>query len=462
MMKIFKVYIVGAGPGEPDLITVKGLKILEEADVVIYDRLINRRILSYAREEAELISLDDITARSAHSIGKLMVEKAKKGLKVLRLKNGDPFVFGRTTQELKPLLENRIKFCLVPGITAANAASCYSGIPLTCREKASTVLILTGREAKGKKESSINWNKIVQAETIVIYMTVASLNEIVTNLIKAGRPPRTASALIANISNIGQRTIRTTLKRLASKAEEENISPPAIVIIGNVVEYEPDLNWFRKEKKVLFTGLSQERYYEKGLIFHLPMIEIKPCDDYREMDVLIKDLKQFHWILFSSRYGVYYFMERLFKCGKDCRELSGIKIAAIGSSTANKLREYGIKADLIPSRENSQGLLSEFKKIKPKGLKILLPRSDIADKGLTKGLKALGAKVYPCVAYRNVMPKDLPELNFNFFDEIIFTSPSTVRNFMRRYKGIPSSLKVKWIGEVTKEAVERWLKVIKS
>ncbi|MCM8809610.1 MAG: uroporphyrinogen-III synthase, partial [Candidatus Omnitrophica bacterium] len=236
---------------------------------------------------------------------------------------------------------------------------------------------------------------------------------------------------------------------------------------------EKDFNWFKKTKKVLFTGLSSERFFEDGLIFHIPMIEIKPLDDYTELDNWIKKLagtnhqplttnhKVVDWIVFTSRFGVYYFFDRLFKLGYDTRILTGLKIAAIGCSTANKLKEYGIVADLVPKNECSMGLLDEFKKIINQNTNhkspttILLPRSDIADKGLTDGLTKLGFKVYPVVAYKNVIPENLPELDFDFFDEIIFTSPSTVRNFIKRYGKPPKKIKIRTIGPVTQaEAIK--------
>ncbi|MFN3966088.1 MAG: glutamate-5-semialdehyde dehydrogenase [Endomicrobiia bacterium] len=225
-----------------------------------------------------------------------------------------------------------------------------------------------------------------------------------------------------------------------------------------------ELRGCKKTKKILFTGLSSERFFEKGLIFHIPMIEIKELKNYKDLDDYIKKLilqKNVDWIIFTSRYAVYYFFERLYNLGYDTRILFGIKIAAIGSSTANRLKEYGVVCDLVPKRECSLGLIDEFKKIlksSKQKVKIFLPRSDIADKGLTEMLKKLGAEVYPSVVYKNVIPENLPEIDFSFFDEIIFSSPSCVKNFVKKYGVPPEKLKLKSIGKVTEKAVEMFIK----
>ncbi|MCM8784938.1 MAG: uroporphyrinogen-III C-methyltransferase [Candidatus Omnitrophica bacterium] len=463
-MKTGKVYLVGAGPGEHDLITLKGMKILQQADVVIYDYLVDRSILKYAKPESEIICADELSSgiynngftKRQDLINRLMVKKAKEGKNVVRLKNGDPFIFGRANEELGTLVKNKIEFSVIPGVSAVNAGSCFSGIPLTVRGISSSVVITTGHEAEEKNKGFVDWNKIANIDTIVLYMAVENLSYIVQKLIAAGLKKTMPIAVISNISKICQKSIVGTLKDIVKKVEKEKISPPAIVIIGDVVKKEKRFNWFRRAKKILFTGISSERFFKKGIIFHIPMIEIRPLDDYTEMDNWIKKISIFDWIVFTSRFGVYYFFDRLFRLGYDSRILSGIKIAAIGSSTANKLKEYGIIADLVPINECSDGLIQEIKSKNIKGKKIFLPRSDIADKGLTERLRDLEAEVYPCVAYKNVMPDDLPDIDLNFFDEIIFTSPSTVRNFIKRYGKIPKKVKIRSIGWVTQKEIEKW------
>ncbi|MCM8830970.1 MAG: uroporphyrinogen-III C-methyltransferase [Candidatus Omnitrophica bacterium] len=479
-MKRGKVYLVGAGPGEPDLITVKGLKVLQQADVVIYDYLVAKSILKYTKPETEKICVDELDkeiykngfTKNQDKINQLMVEKAKKGKNVVRLKNGDPSIFGRMNEELEFLRKNNIAFRIVPGVTAATACACYTGIPLTARDISSTICITTGHEANLKHRSFVDFSKVAKIDTIILFMSVETLNSVVEKIISNGKDKTTPVCVVSNISRINQKTVVGNLDNIVEKVKKEKISAPAIVIIGDVVKKEKDFNWFKKTKKVLFTGLSSERFFEDGLIFHIPMIEIKPLKDYTELDNWIKSLnvqfsthnEKIDWIFFTSRFGVYYFFERLFKLGFDTRILNGIKIAAIGYSTANKLKEYGIIADLVPKNECSEGLLEEFKDVicsmfnAQCSMKILLPRSDIADKGLTEALKKLGCKVFSCVAYRNVMPENLPEIDFSFFDKIIFSSPSTVRNFIKRYGKSPlEEIEIKAIGPVTKKELKKWV-----
>ena len=459
-----KVYLVGAGPGDPNLIAVKGREILRQAEVVIYDYLVDRRILDEAKEGAELICCDKL-GKNRYSdgflihqekINNLIVKKAKEGKKVVRLKNGDPSIFSRLSQELNALVKNKIDFEIVPGVTAASAASCLSGIPLTDRRFASSVVFATGHEDPKKKKSSFDWNSLAKSGTIVLYMAVEKLNRIVNELLKAGKDGNTPVVIVQNASLLTQKILTGTLKDIAKKAKHQKIRPPAIIIIGETVKLEKDFNWLNKNKRILFTGLSKERFFIEGTYFHLPLIEIETLSDYTEFDNYLKNIGQFNWIVFTRRFGVQYFFERLTKAGFDSRILKDINIAVIGNSTKDKLLEFGISADLVPKIESSKGLLDAFKKIGIKDDRIFLPRSDISDKGLSEGFKNLKAKVTEAIAYKNVMPKDLPDLDLSYFDEVMFTSPSGVRNFIKRYGKLPSNIKVSCIGEVTKNEARRW------
>lgn len=459
-----KVYLVGAGPGKPDLITIRGLNILKEADVVIYDYLVDKRILENAKEDAELICCDKLGKKRysdgflvhQDKINNLLVKKAKEGKKVIRLKNGDPSIFSRCSQELEVLVKNKIEFEVVPGITAGVAASCLSGIPLTDRRFASSCVFVTGHEDPKKKEGFLDWGVLSKMGTVVLYMAVENLETIVYKLLKAGKSGNTPIAIIQDASLITQKILTGTLKNIAKKAKYEKIKPPAIAIIGEVAKLEKEFNWLKKSKRILFTGLSKERFFEKGSYVHLPLIKIEPMKDYREFDNYLRNIKEFDWIVFASRYGVEYFLKRLKDIGLDLRALSNIKIAAIGNSTKNRLLDLGVLADLVPKKESSEGLIEEFKKVDVKGKKIFLPRSDISDKGLAKAFEKLGAKVITGFAYRNVMPKNLPYLDLDFFDEIVLTSPSTVRNFKKRYGRLPKKVKVECIGEVTEKEAKKF------
>ena len=461
---IGKVYLVGAGPGRPDLITLRGLNILKEADVVIYDYLVDRSILDNTKEGTELICCNKLAKKGRHSNGflihqekitDLLIRKVKKGKKVIRLKNGDPSIFGRSSQELKALVEKRIEFEVVPGVTAANAASCINGIPLTDRRFASSCVFVTGHEDPRKKKSLINWNSLANSGTVVLYMAVENLGHIVKEIVKAGKDENTTVAIVQDISLPTQRVLTGTLKDITGKSKRQKVKAPAIIIIGKVAELEKDFNWLKRNKRILFTGLSKERLFTKGTYFHLPLIKIEPMGNYKEFDGYLKNIKEFDWIVVASRYGAEYFFKRLRAIGLDSRVLADIRLAAVGNSTKNRLLDYGIFADLVPEKESSKGLIAEFKKIDLKNKKIFLPRSDISDKGLQKALERLGAKVTTGFAYRNVIPKDLPDLDLNFFDEIMFTSPSTVRNFMKRYKKAPKDVEIKCIGDVTLREAER-------
>ncbi len=459
-----KVYLVGAGPGKPDLITVRGLNILKKADVVIYDYLVDRKLLEDAKDGAELICCDRLAKKGRYSdgfsihqekISNLVVKKAKEGKKVVRLKNGDVSIFSRLSQELDTLVRNKIDFELVPGVTTASAAASYAGIPLTDRRFASTCAFVTGHEDPKKEASSIDWESLSKVGTVVFYMAVENLSEIVKELIKTGKPKDTGCVIVQNATLPAQKVLSGTLEDIAKRAKREEIKPPAIIVVGDVVKLGKRFSWLRKDKKILFTGLSTERFFIKGVYFHLPLIEIRPMSDYKEFDNYLKNISDYDWIIFTSRYGAEYFFKRLGDVGLDLRALNGIKIAAVGKSSQNRLLNFGIKADLVPRNESSKGLIERFKKENLKGKNIFLPRSDISDKGLEKELGKFGALVTTSVAYRNVMPKDLPDLDLNDFDKIMFTSPSGVRNFKRRYKKVPKNVKVRCIGDVTLREAKR-------
>lgn len=458
-----KVYLVGAGPGKPDLITVRGANILKQADVVIYDYLVNKKILENVREEAELICCSklgkkkhlDSSSICQTKINNLLVKKVKQGKNVIRLKSGDPGIFSRLSQELEILAKNKIEFEIVPGVTAASAAACFSGVALTDRKYASSCVFVTGREDLKKKTSFVDWGAIAKEGVIVLYMAVENLAEITGKLLKTGKNRNVPVVVVQNISLVNQKSIVGNLGNIVSKAKNAKLKPPAIIIIGEAAGLEKKFNWLRKGKKILFTGLSKERFFIKGTYFYLPLIKIEFIRDSRKFDSYLKKINDFDWVVFTSRYGVEYFFKRLKNMNFDLRVLKGLKIAAIGSSTKNKLLSLGIRADLVPKNESSKGLIDKFKKEELNGKNIFMPRSDISDKGLSRAFENLGAKVSASVAYKNVMPKGLPDLDLNYFDEIMFTSPSTVRNFKLRYKKLPKKVKVNCIGEVTSKEVKK-------
>jgi len=462
-MKTNKVYLVGAGPGSPDLITVRGREILRQADVIIYDYLVDKRILEEAKEDTELICCDKLGKKRysdgflvhQEKINNLMVKRARQGKKVLRLKNGDPSIFSRLSQELEALVKHKIEFEIVPGVSAASGASGFSGIPLTDRRFSSSCVFVTGHEDPKKEKSALAWDILSKVDTLVLYMAVENLAKIVERLIKAGKSQNTPCVIIQNATLLTQKILSGTLKDIVAKAKKHKIRPPAIIIIGEVAKLEKRFNWFRQNRRILFTGLSKERFFIKGTYSHLPLIKIGPLKDYKRFDNYLKNIRKFGWIIFSSRYGVKYFFKRLKTIGYDSRVFKGIKFAAIGNSTKSHLLDFGINANLVPKEESSKGLLKEFKELNLKDKRIFLPHSDLSDKGLTNGLKAQGAKVVSCIGYKNVMPDYLPDLDLNSFVEIKFSSPSSVRNFVKRYGFIPKKVKVSCIGEVTRKEAKQ-------
>ena len=463
-MRSVKVYLVGAGPGRPDLITVRGLNILRAADVIVYDYLVDKGFLEYAKEGAELICCDKLASKGKFSNGSmidqdritdLVIRKARQGRKVIRLKNGDPSIFSRCSQELEALAKAGIEFEIVPGVTAASAAACLSGIPLTDRRYSSSCIFVTGHEDPKKKGSFIDWKSIARNETIVLYMAVENLSGVVEKLFKTGKDKNTPIAIVQNAGQPTQKVLTGVLGNIAAKAKRYKVIPPAIVIVGKVASLEKNFNWLRKSKRILFTGLSKERFFINGTYFHLPLIKIEPLKDYTKFDNYLGMIRDFDWIVFASRYGVEHFFKRLNAISYDARMLRDIKIAAVGSSTKDRLLDFGVRADLVPKEESSKGLLERFEKEHLEGKKVFLPRSDISDKGLEKGFKKLGANVTTSFAYRNVVPKDLPDLDLGFFNEIMFTSPSTVRNLKRRYGRLPKGIKVSCIGDVTLEEAKK-------
>jgi len=435
-----KVYIVGAGPGRPDLISVRGLKILKQAEVIIYDYLVDKSLLADLSPGVELVCADTLGK-------KRLIKKALAGKKVVRLKNGDATIFSRLSQELKVLQKHKIAFEIVPGITAASAAAAYTGIPLTDRNFSHNVVFVTGHDP------AADWNKIAALDTIVLYMAMANLKEITLKLIAAGKAPETPALIISSVGAIKQKMVKTTLATIASQAARAKVIAPAIIVIGEVVGFEKDFNWLRQNKRVLFTGLSEERYFLDGIYFHLPLIKIVPLKNYQRFDVKIKNIADYGWLVFASRYGVEYFFKRLFAIGLDTRSLATIKIAATGQSTSQRLLDYGVRVDLVPRLESSDGLVVALKKEKINKQLVFMPRSNLADKGLKQKLGQLGAQVISCLAYNNVMPDNLPDIDLSFFNEIMFTSPSTVRNFKKRYGRPPANVELVSIGKTTQAAV---------
>ena len=446
-----KVYLVGAGPGDPGLITLRGKYLLEHAEVVVYDYLANPKLLNYVPKKAQLIYAGKkgggLHAFTQDAINKLLVEHAKAGKMVVRLKGGDPFIFGRGAEEIQELVAEGINFEVVPGVTSATAAATYAGIPITHRDYTASVAFVTGHEDPKKKLSNISWDKLATGVgTIVIYMGIKTLPTITRKLIHYGRSPETPVAVVRWASTPQQRSVVGTLATICDVVEKADIKPPALVIVGEVVKLRESIDWF--EKRALFGRrivVTRTREQASELVAQLeeegaecleyPTIHIEPVDDYTVPDQAIHGMGDYQWVLFTSLNAVAYFFRRLALLGLDSRQLAGPKIAAVGKATAEELLGYGIRADLIPEKFTGEGLAEALVQSQVAGSRILLPRALKAADLLPETLIDAGATVTVAPVYRTVPPlgrkEELREqLESREVDLVTFTSSSTVTNFL--------------------------------
>ncbi len=477
-MKRSIVYLVGAGPGDPRLITIKGMDCIKKADVIIYDYLVNVDLLKNAKPGVELIYVGK--QGGAHTmeqddINQLLVKKAQEDKIVTRLKGGDPYVFGRGGEEVLVLRENHVPFEVVPGITAAIATPNYAGIPVTHRDCTSTFGLITGHEDPTKDESSIDWSKISTGiGTLAFYMGIKNLPYITEQLIKHGRSKDTPVAVIRWGTTSRQKTVTGTLSTIVQKAKD--IKPPAITIVGEVVNLRDQLNWFETKPlfgKTIVVTRSREQasefadqLYEHGAqVIEFPTIDIVKPDSIQPLDDAIKNIHTFNWLVFTSINGVDAFFQRLFELGKDVRELKGLKVCAIGPATEGGIEKYHIKVDCRPPKFVAESVVEELKKVTAiKGENFLLPRADIARSFLPEELQKLGGKVTDLVAYKTVMaqPRDIDlaeKIKSGEIHIVTFTSSSTVRNFIQLVgeKNIPSfngHVKFASIGPITTQTAE--------
>jgi len=461
-----KVYLVGAGPGDAELITLKGYQLICQADVILYDQLIPPELLPLAKPTAELIPVGKHAGKHTlpqEKINELLIEKAKENKIVVRLKGGDPFLFGRGGEEAEAFAEAKINFEVVPGVTSALAAPSYAGIPPTHRDFTSNVAIVTGHRrdklAPAKAGEEI---EIPKAGTIIFLMGVANIQKIVDSLLKAGWSNKTKIAAIENGTFYNQRVITGTLENFVQIAQNANLKPPAVFIVGKVVSLHQKLNWLSSKPKVLVLGTHPEKYKHLGTIVHRPIVKCIALDNYSHLEKVIKQLQSFDWLIFTSPNGVRFFFEQLRLSGLDARALHKTKVAAIGKTTAAELSARGISADLVPAgrrpaedNESSAGLLEKFSKYhghpgrgitgwKPV-IRVLIPRAEVASSELPEGLTQLGAAVEVVPVYKTIEIEPA-EVDFDYIDIILFTSGSVVRAFVNKFGKVPSSIKAYCLG----------------
>lgn len=474
MKKKGVVYLIGAGPGDPGLFTLKGKKILGEAEVIIYDRLINDRILSFANPEAELIYVGKASGEHVFSqdkINALMAEKAAEGKTVARLKGGDPFLYGRGGEEALYLRQHGCDFEIVPGVTSAIAVPAYAGIPVTHRDATSSFAVITGHEKPNKKESSIKWKEIANGiGTLVFLMGIENLIFICESLINNGKDASTPVALIRWGTLPCQEVITGTLGNIAGKAEEAGFKPPAVIVIGEVVKLREQLAWVEEKplwgKRIVVTRARNQAslLVDKinklgGEAIEFPSIRIVKEPDLSPLHDALHTIDKYSWLVFTSVNSVDIFFEEMLNMEMDIRELKGIRICAIGPATKEKLELRGLRVDVTPDEYRAEGILEElYRRVKP-GQSVLLPRARGARDILPKTIRGWGLYVDEVYLYEAQAALQGSEFSREkiingHLDYVTFTSSSTVSNFVKiigkeNVKKIDKKAKVVCIGPIT-------------
>jgi uroporphyrinogen III methyltransferase/synthase len=437
-----RVFLVGAGPGDAELISVKGDRLLKSCDAVVYDSLSNialiegldcKKIFVGKRKGSHYKEQDEIN--------QTLVRLALEGKNTVRLKGGDPLIFGRGLEEADYLRKHFVKYEIVPGITAALAASAYAEIPLTKRGGSPYVTLSSGHHEENTFIPEAGYKG-----TAVYYMAASRVNAIAYRLLKNGMSESTPAAVVSNASLVNQITYAGTLGSFLTGKEYNS---PAIFIVG-ASAVNRGKSWFDLKKKILFTGTNPDRYRDHGELLNNAMIELKSV----VKKITVRDTGKYDAIVFTSKHGVKYFFEAFNRAGNDSRDLYGKKIYSVGSVTSAELAKYGIRPDIQAVFETAEGLVTEFRKRRIKGKKVMLPCSVLSYDTLRKGLASLGNKAVPFVVYKNILPRKAAKLDLTGIDSVIFTSPSCVNNFKKVYGGIPADKEIITTGKITKEAAD--------
>ncbi len=447
-----RVFLVGAGPGDVGLLTLRGKECLERADVVVYDYLVNWNMMRFAKENAETIyagKKEGHATITQDEINALLIQKAREGKTVVRLKGGDPFIFGRGGEEAMALKKAGIAFTIVPGVTSPVGVAAYAGIPLTHRDFSSTVSIITGSNEKDQVDMRIDWEKIAsRSGTLVFLMGARKLPQICDNLMRFGKDPDTPIAVIQWGTTARQRTWTGTLKTIVAIAAKEKIAPPALTIIGEVVNMKPLIEWYETlplfGKTVVITRAEDqadsmfELLQESGAEpVSFPVIQTVAPESWDPFDQALSRISEYHGLIFTSVNGVKFFMRRLKETDQDIRDLKGVRIYTIGPKTEEALRAFGIRVDVVPQDFVAESLIESLTGEGVKGKRFLIPRAKIAREILPDQLLDMGAEVDVVPAYQTVAPTRKNEdferrLKDGAIDIITFTSSSTVTNFLER------------------------------
>ncbi len=475
------MYLVGAGPGDPELVTVRGRRLLAEADMVLYDALVHPELLAYARPEAERVFVGKRGGRRSErqaAINERLVEGARAGKRIVRLKGGDPYLFGRGSEEAEHLTEHGVSFEVIPGIPSPLAATSYAGISLTHRSLASSVAYVTATESVEKDRTSHDWSRLATAtQTLVIFMGMRKLGSLMELLIEHGRAAETPVAVVQWASLPKQRTVVGTVADIAERVQEAGIGAPALTIVGEVVRLRESLRWFDTAplfgRRVLVTRTGQQagalsrQLREAGAWpVEAEAIRIVPADDAAALTGATESAASYDWVVFTSQNAVRYFFEALRESGGDARRLGEAKVCAVGPQTAAALEGHGIRADLMPPSYRGDAAAAALLEVmeRPRETRLLLPRAEIAKDVLPDALRAAGATVDIVTAYRTLPP--LPEgrarlrtlIEEGELDVITFTSSSSVRNLVDALgaDALPllSRLQLAAIGPVTAKTAE--------
>jgi uroporphyrinogen III methyltransferase / synthase len=474
------VYLVGAGPGDPELITLKGARCIARADVLIYDYLAAKALLNHAHAGCECIYVGkqggDHTL-TQEEINALIVSKAREGKIVTRLKGGDPFIFGRGGEEAEVLVSAGIEFEIVPGVTSAIAAPAYAGIPLTHRQFTSTVAFITGHEDPTKSESNIEWEALAKGiGTLVFLMGVKNLPHIVDRLRRFGRAADTPVALVRWGSTPQQKTVTGTLADIVERSRQAGMRAPAIIVIGQVVSLRDSLQWFERRpllgRRIVVTRARAQasdliqRLADLGAdCLQAPTIRVTAPEHWEPLDAAIADLRRYDWIVFTSVNGVDFFFERLAAAGQDVRALSHIHTASIGPATARRLRCHGLNTDILPETYQAESVVAAFSRHPLNDVQILLPRARQARTILPEELRRMGAIVDEVTAYQTVQSDEnaeqmLAALREGTIDMVTFTSSSTATNFRALLpdataEQLMQGVTVACIGDITAESARK-------
>ncbi|MBI4970611.1 MAG: uroporphyrinogen-III C-methyltransferase [Candidatus Omnitrophica bacterium] len=479
------VFLVGAGPGDPELVTLRGLKLIESADVILYDALVSPRLLEYAKDNVEKIFVGKAHGESSRqsAINDLMVQKARAGKMLVRLKGGDPMVFGRGGEEIEFLIAKKIAVEVVPGITAAFGAFASLVIPVTHRKYASQLALMTGHADPAKKLSGLDYENLARFDgTLIFYMASSRLAQICRELIRRGKKPDTPCVVVRWATTPLEESISGTLKNIFGKVRPRGLESPSLIIVGDVVRHRLTTDKFKTRplfgKKILITRSAKQslRLRDKlerlgAEVISLPAIRFS-APVWGPVDEAIGGLenKDFDWVVFTSQNGVDFFSDRLSAKSKDWRILAGAKIAVIGSATAERLAEKGIRPDLIPPKFVAESLFAALKKHNIKGKRFLLLRGDLARPYLREVLKKAGAIVKEVVVYRTFPEKApsaavLRNIKACGVDFIPFTSSSSVENFVKSTGSswLDGKTKIVSIGPVTSRTLKNYgLKVYRE